>query len=131
MRSKLFAAVFAMAGATIGGVALAARDTPEVAYQKLIAGKTAEKPIACIDTRLRSGSLTAYDDKLVYEISRKLVYVNNTSGGCQGVERGDTLVTRQYQPRLCRGDIATTVDTGSRTQTGSCSLGDFTPYRAR
>jgi hypothetical protein len=75
--------------------------------------------------------LSAYRDKLIYRVSNKLVYVNQTTGGCQGVARGDALVTRQFQTRLCRGDIAQTVSLPPGIPTGSCALGDFTPYRAR
>ena len=106
-------------------------DKAAESYRKLIAGKVAEAPVDCIDTRFSQPSLTAYDDKLVYRVSSKLVYVSETRGGCQGVARGDTLVTRQFQPRLCRGDIARTVNFPAGIPTGSCAIGPFTPYRAR
>jgi hypothetical protein len=44
------------------------------------------------------------------------------------VSRGNALVTRTTETRLCRGDIAQVVDVASRTTLGSCSFGDFTPY---
>lgn len=110
----------------------ATRDrSPEARYQKLIAGKIAGEPQTCIDTRFTRPQLSAYGTKLVYRVSNKLVYVSETGGGCHNVERGDTLVTRQFQTRLCRGDIAQTVDLPARVPTGSCALGPFIPYRSR
>lgn len=114
-----------------GAMAAAPRDrAPDADYQKLIAGKTAGRPQECIDTRFTRPDLSAYGTKLVYRVSNKLVYVSETGGGCERVRRGDTLVTRQFQTRLCRGDIAQTVDLPARIPTGSCALGAFVPYRA-
>ncbi|SEL96953.1 hypothetical protein SAMN05216382_3012 [Sphingomonas palmae] len=127
---RRLAAVLLIAGVGLGagGAALAKRDTPELAYQKLIAGKVAGKPQSCIDTRFRQAQLSAYGDKLIYRVSDKLVYVSQTTGGCERVAQGDALVTRQYQTRTCSGDIATTVQPVPGITTGSCALGDFTPY---
>ena len=125
-----FAAAAALS-ALLVGVADARRDrSPEAEYQRLIAGKTPGKPVDCIDTRFTRPSLSAYGDKLIYRVSSKLVYVNDSTGGCQGVARGDVLVTRQFQSRLCRGDIAQTITVPPAVPTGSCALGSFTPYRA-
>ena len=127
---RRLAAVLLIAGVGLGagGAALAKRDTPELAYQKLVAGKVPGKPVSCIDTRFRPTQVSAYGNKLIYRVSDKLVYVNQTNGGCEGVERGDALVSRQYQTRACSGDIATTVQLPPGITTGSCALGDFTPY---
>lgn len=82
----------------------------------------------CID-RYQSSSLKAYGGVLVYNVSARLKYVNDTGGGCEGVERGDILLTKSPSGRLCSGDIATTLMQGSRVPTGSCSLGKFTVYK--
>lgn len=67
-------------------------------------------------------------DTLLYSNGGRVIYRNDTTG-CTGVERGDVLLTRTNQSRLCRGQIATTFDAISRNPTGGCSLGDFIPYR--
>ena len=76
--------------AAIGTAAQASRgkDSRAAEYARLLAGKTAERPVDCIDTRFTRPSLTAYGDKLVYKVSNKLVYVSDTAGGCQAVARG-------------------------------------------
>lgn len=96
-----------------------------------LARLTPQPPVDCIDTRFRTVSLRAVGDKLIYREGRNRIYVSDTNGGCEGVARGDVLVTRQFGPRLCRGDIAQTVDRTARFPTGSCVIGAFTPYVAK
>lgn len=128
--------ILAAAAAGSGGLA-AATIAPQGAtraeeqYRTLLADKAPGRSVDCIDTRFTRPSLSAYGDKLLYRVGRDLVWVNDTTGGCSNVTRGDALVTRQYQTRLCRGDIAQTVNLVSRIPTGSCALGAFTPYRAK
>ncbi|PZQ60525.1 MAG: hypothetical protein DI544_09010 [Sphingomonas taxi] len=106
-------------------------DRAEAAYAKLLAGKTPGKEEACIDTRFTKPQLSAHGTRLLYRVSDRLVYVSETGGGCENVARGDAMVTRQFQTRLCRGDIAQTVDLPTRMPTGSCALGGFVPYRSK
>jgi len=119
----------------LGAVGVAApaasidRSTAEERFAKATAGLVPGKPVDCISERLPS-RLEAAGRRLIYKVSRGLVYVNETAGGCENVARGDALVTRSYTSRLCRGDIGQTVDLTANTPTGSCSLGSFTPYRA-
>lgn len=130
MRKFLLSLGLVAAGAGIGGGAIAARGGDEAAWAKLLAGKTAGTPMTCLDTRRYQAQLIAHDDKLAYKVGKGLVFVNQTTGGCDRVSRGDILVTRSTQSRACQGDIATTVDPTSGFTTGSCALGPFTPYRA-
>ncbi len=101
------------------------------AFDKEVKGLTPGKPQDCIDTRFQQSSLKAVGSKLIYRVSPKLLYVNQTSGGCEAVARGDALITRQFSTQVCRGDIARTRDMTAGIETGSCSLGSFTPYRAQ
>jgi hypothetical protein len=136
MRSFLLPlAAAALGAATMAAVATAGqtpdRDAKQAAeFAKITAGLVPGKPVDCIDTRRGDVQLKAYGDKLVYRFGRNQLYVSQTNGGCRSVARGDALVTRQFTGRLCRGDIARTVDTVSRMDTGGCSLGTFTPYTA-
>jgi hypothetical protein len=95
-----------------------------------LAGLTPERPQGCIpQTQLRSTSVKAYGDTLVYRTSGSLRYVTRTSGGCGRVGEDAILITRTPSTSLCRGDIATSVDRYNRFPVGSCSFGEFTPYR--
>lgn len=103
----------------------------ERAYDKLLAGKTAGSEETCFNTQRSHPRLSAYGTKLIYWVSPKLVYVTETSGGCEGVSFGDTLITYPFKARLCRGDIAHTIGVPSGKPSGSCTIGNFVPYRSK
>ncbi len=105
-----------------------ARAATQAELGKELAGLKPVQTTDCID-RYQSSSLKAYGGTLVYSVSKKLKYVNDTGGGCEAVERGDILVTKSPTGRLCSGDLATTVSPGSSITSGSCALGKFTVYR--
>ncbi len=70
-----------------------------------------------------------YGSTLIYTVSRRQKYLSDTAGGCEGVGRGDILVTVSSGGRTCQGDISQTLDRGGRFPTGSCALGPFVEYR--
>lgn len=117
-------AALLLAGAT-------AASTPDDAtrFAEATAGLTPGEPVNCISAQRNSRGLKAIGPRLIYRVSRSLVYVNETAGGCEGVARGDILVTRSFTGGLCRGDIAQTVSYPAPIPTGSCALGAFVPYR--
>lgn len=110
--------------------AQARADADRVALGKKLAGLSPAEKTDCLDNyRITPASLSANGPALVYRVSDRLTYVNETGGGCEAVGRGDILVTRSNAGELCRGDIGHTVAPGSSMPTGSCSLGSFTAYR--
>lgn len=109
-------------------------DRAVTAQEKLdtaLAGLTRGETTDCLPISVRTEQTTGYGSTLLFRVSRGLVYRNDTGGGCEGVERQDILVTKSYSGRLCRGDIATTVQPTARITTGSCTLGSFTKYSRR
>jgi hypothetical protein len=96
---------------------------------KALAGKSAGKPQSCIRLRDSRSTQRIGDRTIMYEVSRRLTYRNDPLGGCSGLSSHTTLVTRTWNDELCRGDIVTPVDLGTGSQSGSCMLGDFIPYR--
>ncbi|MFA5988290.1 MAG: hypothetical protein WC803_01625 [Sphingomonas sp.] len=122
--------------ALLAGCSLSPHDQAKLAAkeansaQKIAArleGLVPGKPMDCLDTH-RLGTAERFGNTILYVASRKLIYRNDTSGGCFGLERGDAIVTSTTQPSLCRGDIIRTVDFQSGIQSGSCSFGEFIPY---
>lgn len=100
----------------------------QVELDKQLAGLVPGKPQDCIDPRW-SRQVKSYGGTILYGDLGTTKYRSDTSGGCERIGRGDVLVTRSYTGRLCRGDIARTIDPTSRFQTGSCSFAQFVPYR--
>jgi hypothetical protein len=95
---------------------------------KELAGLVPGKPVSCINQFPQKQS-SGYGATILYRASGNLVYRSDTVGGCEGIARGDVLVTQTPTGQLCRGDIARTFDQASRFPTGSCSFGAFVPYR--
>ena len=129
--------VLALAALALTGCALTPAETARAqadaqasrdALGKELAGLRVTKTDDCMDN-FQTSSLKAYGSTLVYKVSKNLIYVNETTGGCESIERGDYLVTKSNFGRVCRGDIGRTFQSGSSIPTGSCSLGSFTTYR--
>lgn len=104
------------------------QQSEQIELATALKGLVPGKPTTCLDN-YRSYSAKAYGAILVYRVSNSLVYTTDTGGGCSRVGRGDILITRSPTGRNCAGDISQTIDNASRMPTGSCSFGEFTPYR--
>lgn len=97
--------------------------------EKAVAGMTPGEKVSCI-SRSPTNSMTVISGNVVlYRASSRLIYRNDLIGSCNGLTRGDTMIVRSYTAQSCRGDLVTSADLGSGVVTGSCALGDFTPYR--
>jgi hypothetical protein len=101
----------------------------EIKLAQLLSGYTPGEPTSCLPERSDRYHTQGVGDTLLYAQNTGRVIYRNDTTGCSGVARGDTLVTVNYGSRLCRGQIASTIDTFSRVRTGGCSFGDFIPYR--
>jgi hypothetical protein len=104
----------------------APRDTPEAKLQKLLAGRTAGKPVDCIP--LSSNSSQIIDGKaIVYRVGSKL-YVNEPRSGAESLNDDDILVTKVFGSQLCSIDTVNLVDRTSRFPRGFVILGKFVPW---
>ncbi len=95
---------------------------------KALAGLTPGKPTSCIPLAYPTLNTQAIGRTLLYRRNGGEIYVNETSGGCEGAANSDILVQVEHEGRPCSGDIIRTVDNATRITTGSCALRDFVPY---
>lgn len=134
MRSLTIALIAsALAACTTAPEPMTRSAEAEAQLSKLLAGKTAGRPVSCLQS-WQSGNMVVIDDNTVlFRDSPTRVYRNDFRGyGCQNLGSGRyTLVTRSSGPSLCSGDIAQVVDLGSGINLGSCVMGDFVPYDSR
>jgi hypothetical protein len=96
-----------------------------------LAGKVPGRPVSCLP-HYRNNDMEVIDSDTILFRDGRTTYVQHTNGGCypNGTNIGYTLVTKTIgSGGLCRGDIATVIDNGSRFFAGSCSFNDFIPYR--
>ena len=97
-----------------------------------LAGFTPGRAQDCLPTLPGDRPSETIGSTILYSQGSKLIYRNDTTGGCEGMERGDYIVTVSHGGRLCRGDIGQTFQAGSgNVPTGSCALGSFVPYTRR
>ena len=79
-------------------------------------------------SRDRVTELRGFEGEILYVGGRNRVWRNHTVGHCNGLARGDLIVTNSIGRDYCSGDIVQTRERTGGMLTGSCSLGDFVPY---
>lgn len=128
MRAMLhgLAAVLVVAGTPAAFAAEKHREPPEAELAAMLEGRTAGKPVDCINQRLIGASRIIDKTAIVYQMPGGALYVNRPNGAAF-LDRDATLVTKT-SGQLCRMDIVTLLDSGSRISRGSVSLNAFVPY---
>jgi hypothetical protein len=79
-------------------------------------------------SRDRVTELRGFEGEILYVGGRNRVWRNHTVGHCNGLARGDIIVTNTIGRDYCSGDIVQTRERTGGALTGSCSLGEFVPY---
>jgi hypothetical protein len=100
-------------------------------FQKVISGRTAGAPQTCVSQQLLGGNKTYGEGVIVFEGQTRgsTIYVNHPPAGCPELRYDRALRTRTTSTQLCSNDIITVFDPVSHIDYGSCSLGEFVPYR--
>jgi hypothetical protein len=133
MRPLLILPLLALIGACTSGppsqATLKYNANEAARLDKALAGLAPGKPQSCIPLREAQGTESFGNGTLLFRVSKKLVYRNETHGSCNQIGNGRALVTRTYSSDLCRGDIGSAADLVAGFETGSCVMGDFVPYR--
>jgi len=103
-------------------------------YDKRLKDRVVGEPETCINFQDRR-RLTAISDNVVIfglRENARTLYVSKLAGNCSGISRHNALVYDiRGSARLCRGEIAFSLDTTIGQRLGSCSFGEFTPYRRK
>ena len=96
----------------------------------VLAGRVAGQSLHCIPNYRSIRHIEGIGPDLILEDGRT-VYVSHTAGGCdQAGHSGYYLVTMPFNgSNLCSGDLARVVTAPGGIQAGSCSVGEFVPYR--
>lgn len=132
MRSLLLIALAGLAGCSTAADQARYDAKSEAKLQQLLAGKVAGKPQDCLPLLRSHDMIRIDDDTLLFRDGARRIYRSELNGSCNGLGSPNyALVTGAMggsNGRLCRGDIARTVDVGSGTLVGSCVIGDFVPY---
>jgi hypothetical protein len=128
---KIFAAILAGAALTLTGTATSAATTAEKGEERLarmLEGRTAGEPVACITT-MRKNELQVIDEVGVVYDAGNTVYVARPTDP-RMLRRTDALVIDRFSPsRLCVNDPIRTVNRHGGFFTGVVFLNDFVPYK--
>ena len=116
------AATVAAAGPSVAGERL----TGDQELAKLLEGRVAGEPKNCINTFAHRNQRVIDKTAVVYG-SGRTIWVN-VPRNAEDLDEDDAMVVRMYGSQLCRQDIVTTIDPGSRMYSGNVFLGDFFPY---
>ncbi len=120
-------AILLLAGLTAADAAQHRPDPAMAKIEKQLRGLKAGEPMRCLRRDKANEILTA-DGVILYIAGKGRVWRNDVVGHCNGLARGDVVVTRSISGQLCDGDIVQTRAPTGGMFTGSCSLGKFTPY---
>lgn len=107
---------------------LTEKQTSEL--EQALAGRVAGEKTSCVNHEPQTNLTAISGNVLLYRVSGRLVYRNDLIGSCSGLARGDTMIIKTWGSQYCRGDMVTSADLTTGMVTGSCALGDFTPYRS-
>jgi hypothetical protein len=98
--------------------------------QQLLAGKTAGKPISCLQSTYTNDMQIIDGRNVAFKQGARTVYLMHLSEGCHLLGAGGyALLTHQFGGLgYCQGDIARVFDTTSRMTVGSCGIEQIVPY---
>ena len=94
---------------------------------KALAGLKAGAPLRCI-RRDQFNEIRTFEGTILYVAGRGRMWRNDVVGHCEGLRRGDIVVSKTFGSQYCDGDIIQTRSPMGGVLSGSCSLGKFTPY---
>jgi len=128
---KNLALVLAGAALALAASAATASRTSEAGEARLarmLEGRTAGKPVSCIETLGSSTKMQVIDEvALVYDAG-KTIYVARPADPHM-LRRNDAVVMDRFSPsRLCVQDVMRTIDRYDGFTTGALFLQDFVPY---
>jgi hypothetical protein len=95
---------------------------------KLLADRTAGKPVDCISLAEIQSTDVLDGTAIVYRVAGGKIYVNRPTIGSESLASDDILVTHSTSAMLCRIDTVRLVERGSFMERGFVGLGDFVPY---
>lgn len=125
------AAILLASALLIAGTPAVAKDKAypkgEAKLAKTLEGRTAGKPVSCINLRDIQSSTIIDRTAIVYDVGNKL-YVNRPSIGATSLDSDDILLTKTHSSQLCRIDTVQLIDRTSQFNRGFVGLGDFVPY---
>lgn len=132
MKQILLIMTAALAGCTMAGdeqaESIRAADDRRALADRL-AGRVAGPAQSCVPLRTLRGNRGYGEDTIVFEGAGRTLYVNKTRSPCPRLDPWNAIRIRTIGSSLCANEPIHVFDPTTGTEFGSCSLGEFTPYR--
>lgn len=109
-----------------GGGRAEERAAKEIA--RAIEGRVAGEPVDCVMASRLRGPQIVDSRTILYRESGRRLWRNDLPDNCPFLRPDRILIVELHGSNLCRNDLFSTLDRGSRIPAGKCRLGKFTPY---
>ena len=130
MRKMLHGLITAAILATASS-AMAGDESGEAGLDRLIKGRVAGQPVACINAGRIRGIQIIDRTAIIYRMSNGQIYVNRPALGAANLSSDAVINTTAIQGPLCSNEFVTFYDQGGMGMRGvaaSVAMGPFVPY---
>lgn len=103
-------------------------QSSQPAFLRLVEGRTAGAPQACVRHSMGEAMVAADSGTLVFT-SGATVYVNHLGLSCPNIGPLNTLIVEPSSDQYCRGDRVRGLDPLASIPGPACLLRDWVPYR--
>lgn len=103
----------------------------EAVLAKAIEGRTAGPPVSCVRQRDVRNTRGGGGNTILFDGTGGTVYVNQARGSCPAILPWHAISHRSISTNICTGEVVRIFDPQTGIEFGSCSLGEFVPYRRR
>lgn len=128
MLKSVLSAVLSIGLLRVDAAVAAPPLTGETKLAHAVRGRTAGKPLDCLDLRYTRSTRVIESTAIIFESARTL-YVNRPLDGAESLSESNALLLSSLTGEVCRGEGVRLFDNSSRLETGVVFLGEFVPYR--
>ena len=102
--------------------------TGEVGLAHALRGRTAGRPLDCLNLRYSRSTRVIENTAIIFE-SANTLYVNRPLNGADSLSPSSALLLQSLTGEVCRGEGVRLFDNASKIETGVVFFGQFVPYR--
>lgn len=101
----------------------------EMRLAERLDGRVPGPPQACVMQRQLEGNTPVDEGTILFRGQGDTLWLNRLRSPCAGMRPWHAIRVRTVGTQLCEGEIIVAYDPASGTERGSCTLGEFVPYR--
>lgn len=102
--------------------------TGEAKLAQALRGRTAGKPLDCLNLRYTRSTRVIENTAIIFE-SANTLYINRPLDGAESLSQSNALLLKSLTGQVCQGEGVRLFDNASKLERGVVFLGQFVPYR--